>query len=212
MLSKSAGLEVCPYHRDQYYTKACQQCQLPVCVQCMDLLEHKGHSFFTVYDLLSEKKAELYKSLKRCRFTKSKLLDRKKQLKTEVDKRQFMMKSKYRTLQCLLDEYLLQNLKKLEAFLKSQTDDIDSKVDDINRYISGVNNKMEEASKILPAQALIQLQSCSTREDLFKTHRIKFPDIGMKETDLIKAVNLFGNQKLNVHFDLSGRNIWDEAF
>lgn len=193
MFSKASGLEACDYHPHKYYTKACQQCQLPVCVECMEHLEHTRHSFYSIYELLSEKKTELYKSLQRCHSTRKQLLSRKTKLKTEVDKMQFMMISKYKTLQELLNEYLLQNNKKIESFWESQTDEIDSKVKDIDLYISNVNKTLREVSKCRPAQALIQLQSCSDTEDLFKNQRIVYPDIGIKETDLMKTINLFGN-------------------
>lgn len=193
IFNKSSDLETCADHSEQFYTMACQQCQLPVCDQCMDLLKHKGHSFLGIFDFLSEKKTKLYESLKLCYLTKIRLLSRKKQLETEVDKMQFIMNSKYRALQYLLDEYLLQNTKTIEAFLESQTDEIDSKVMDIDRYMSDVNKQMDEISKNRPAQAMIQLQSCSLREDLFQIQRIVYPDIKTKDTDLMDAINLFGN-------------------
>lgn len=93
-------------------------------------------------------------------------MSRKKQLETQVDKMQSMMNAKYQALKYLLDEYLLQNTKTIDAFLESQTDEIDSKVEDIDRYMSDVNKKLEDISKTRPAQAMIQLQSCSLREDL----------------------------------------------
>lgn len=83
--------------------------------------------------------------------------------------------------------------KKIESFWESQTDEIDRKIEDIDRYISNVNKTLNTVSKNRPAQALIQLQSCSDTEDLFQIPRIVYPDIGMKEMDLIKTINLFGN-------------------
>lgn len=190
--NKSPNLEACADHPDQYYTRACQQYQLPVCVLCMNLLEHKDHSFIGIYDFLSEKKTKLYESLKLCYLAKIRLVSRKKQLETQVDKMQSMMNAKYQALKYLLDEYLLQNTKTIDAFLESQTDEIDSKVEDIDRYMSDVNKKLEDISKTRPAQAMIQLQSCSLREDLFQAHRIVYPDIATKDTDLMNAINRFG--------------------
>lgn len=103
-----------------------------------------------------------------------------------------MMNAKYQALKQLLDEYLLQNTKTIVLFLESQTDEIDSKVEDIDRYMSDVNKKLEDISKTRPAQAMIQLQSCSLREDLFQAHRIVYPDIATKDTDLMNAINRFG--------------------
>lgn len=57
-------------------------------------------------------------------------------------------------------------IKKIEAFWESENDEIDSKVEDIDRYISNVNKTLNTVSKNRPAQALIQLQSCSDTEDL----------------------------------------------
>lgn len=177
---------------------ACKQCQLPVCVQCMEISEHKNHDFTSVNGLLREKKAELDKTLNLCYLKKNQLLSRRKKLEAEVDKMQFIMISKYRTLKHLLDEYLLQNHKKIRSFLESQTDDIYNKLDDIDRYISNVMKNLNKMSEKLPAQALIQLQSCSLIEDLFKTHSIVYPDIGIKETDLMNAINLFGNIPVSI--------------
>lgn len=158
----------------------------------MDLLEHKDHSFIGIYDFLNEKKTKLYESLKLCYLAKIRLVSRKKQLETQVDKMQSMMNAKYQALKYLLDEYLLQNTKTIDAFLESQTDEIELKVEDIDRYMSDVNKKLEDISKTRPAQAMIQLQSCSLREDLFQAHRIVYPDIATKDTDLMNAINHFG--------------------
>lgn len=86
-------------------------------------------------------------------------------LETEVDEMQYMMISKYKTLQELLNEYLLQNNKKIQVFWESQTDEIDRKVEDIDRFISKVHKTLNKVFKNRPAQALIQLQSCSDTED-----------------------------------------------
>lgn len=61
--SKSSDLEACADHPDQYYTMACQQCQLPICVQCMEHSEHKDHDFSDLGASLRRRLAELYKNI-----------------------------------------------------------------------------------------------------------------------------------------------------
>lgn len=60
-----ACVETCANHPDQYYTLACQQCQLPVCVLCIEISEHKNHSFISLNVMLQDKLSWINNEIKR---------------------------------------------------------------------------------------------------------------------------------------------------
>lgn len=194
--NKSANLETCADHLDQYYMMACQQCQLPICVQCMESLEHKDHDFIDLGVAMRENMTELYEKLHQGLLVKHNLWTIKEKLGSEVDEIQLRMIAKYQALQCLLDEVLKENLEDIKRYRETQTYSIEKKLKDTDQFISDLMKNLKEISENLPAQAMIQLKSCSLRSNLFKSSKIIYPEFIENEPDLTNVSDLFGKLKI----------------
>lgn len=191
--NKSPNRETCADHPDKYYMMACQQCQLPVCVQCMESSEHKDHDLNDLGASLRKRIAEVYKNIQQGIRSQNQLWLEKKRLALEVKEIQLRMTAKYHALKQLLEEVFQQNLNDIEGFQETQSDIIGKKINDTDQYISLLMKNFKEISESLPAKALIQLKSCSLKKDLFQsseTNNLKFDE---NDTKLSDINDLFGN-------------------
>lgn len=172
----------------------CQQCQLPVCVLCME--KHKDHNFMSYDDLLREIQVELREKLEKCLTIKhEKWMDMKK-IVAEVNEIQSRMTSKHQALQHQLTEVLQNNMKHIEKFRKSQTDNIQEKLNDIENYISDLIKSLNETYENPPAQALFQLKSHSLKEVLFDKCETVYPTFVEYDTDFLDINYLFGTLRI----------------
>lgn len=190
--NKSPNREACADHPDQYYMMACQQCQLPVCVQCMESSEHKDHDLNDLGASLRKRIAEVYKNIQQGIRSQNQLWLEKKRLALEVKEIQSRMTAKYNALKQLLEEVFQQHLNDIEGFQESQSDIIGKKINDTDQYISLLMKNFKDISESLPAKALIQLKSCSLKKDLFQsseTNNLKFDE---NDTKLSDINDLFG--------------------
>lgn len=180
----------------------CQQCQLPVCVLCME--KHKDHNFMNYDDLLREIQVELREKLEKCLTIKhEKWMDMKK-IVAEVNEIQSRMISKHQALQLLLTGVLQNNMKHIEKFRKSQIDNIEEKLNDIENYISNLIESLNETYENPPAQALFQLRSHSLKEVLFDKCETVYPTFDENDTDFLEVNHLFGTlriPRMPVHLD-----------
>lgn len=171
---------------------ACQQCQLPVCVQCMESSEHKDHKFTDLGASLRRRLDELYKNIQQGIRSQNQLWLEKKRLVLEVREIQSKMTAKYQALKQLLEEIFQKNLNDIEGFQESQSDIIGKKINDTDQYISLLMKNLNEISENLPAKALIQLKSCSLKKDLFQSSETDYPNFDENDTKLSDIRNLFG--------------------
>lgn len=180
----------------------CQQCQLPVCVLCME--KHKDHNFMNYDDLLREIQVELREKLEKCLTIKhEKWMDMKK-IVADVNEIQSRMTSKHQALQLLLAGVLQNNMKHIEKFRKSQIDNIEEKLNDIENYISNLIESLNETYENPPAQALFQLRSHSLKEVLFDKCETVYPTFVENDTDFLEVNHLFGTLRIPqmpVHLD-----------
>lgn len=180
----------------------CQQCQLPVCVLCME--KHKDHNFMNYDDLLREIQVELREKLEQCLTIKhEKWMDMKK-IVAEVNEIQSRMTSKHQKLQLLLTGVLQNNMKHIEEFRKSQIDNVEENINDIENYISNLIESLNETYENPPAQALFQLRCHSLKEVLFDKFETVYPSFVEKDTDLLDVDHLFGTlriPRMPVHLD-----------
>lgn len=198
----SSTQETCADHPNQYHTMVCQQCQLPVCVLCME--KHKDHNFMNYDDLLREIQVELREKLEKCLTIKhEKWMDMKK-IVADVNEIQSRMTSKHQALQLLLAGVLQNNMKHIEKFRKSQIDNIEEKLNDIENYISNLIESLNETYENPPAQALFQLRSHSLKEVLFDKCETVYPTFVENDTDFLDVNHLFGTLRIPqmpVHLD-----------
>lgn len=175
---------------------ACQQCKLPVCVQCMEHSEHKDHNFTNLGVAMRENIAALYEKLHQGLLVKHNLWTTKEKLGSEVNEIQLRMIAKYQELQHLLDEVLKQNLEDIKIYRETQTYRIGKKLTDTDQFISDLMKNLKEISENLPAQAMLKLKSCSLRANLFESSKIIYPEFIENKADLTNVSDLFG--KLNI--------------
>lgn len=168
----------------------CQQCKLPVCVHCME--KHEDHNFMSYHDLLREIQVELREKLEICLTIKHERWMDIKKIVAEVNEIQSRMTSKHQALQHLLNEVLQNNLKNIEEFRKSQTDNIQEKLNDVENYISDLIKNLNETYENPPAQALFQLKSHSLKEVLFDECETVYPTFVENETKFMDVNDLFG--------------------
>lgn len=145
---------------------------------------------------MREKQVELTQKLELCRTTKQEIWLTMKDLVEEVNEIQSRMTSKHQALQHQLDEVLRSNMEKIEKFRKSQTEGIQEKLNDLEKYISDLMKSLNETYENPPAQALIELKNHSLEKVLFKICEIVYPTFVEKDVKKFNASALFG--KLNI--------------
>lgn len=180
----------------------CQQCQLPVCVLCME--KHKDHNFMNYDDLLREIQVELREKLEQCLTIKhEKWMDMKK-IVAEVNEIQSRMTSKHQALQHLLTGVLQNNMEHIEEFRKSEIDNVEENINDIENYILNLIESLNETYENPPAQALFKLRCHSLKEVLFDKFETVYPSFVENDTDFLDVNPLFGTlriPRMPVHLD-----------
>lgn len=159
----------------------------------MECSEHKDHGFTSFHEILREKQVELTQKLELCLTTKHEIWLEMKNLVEEVNEIQSRMTSKHQALQRQLDEVLRSNMENIEKFRKSQTEDVQEKLNDLEKYISDLTKSLNETYENPPAQALIQLKNHSLEEVLFKICETVYPTFVEKDLKNFDASALFGN-------------------
>lgn len=170
---------------------ACQQCQLPVCVQCIRNSEHKDHSFTSLRVLIKEQQVLLHEKLEHGLEIENKLRMNLNKILLDVNEIQSRISEKYRALQCLLDEILQKNLNEINGMMESRTEYIRGKLNFIDHYIADILKYLNVISENSPAKALIQLQDCF--ENLSYPSDILYPQFEENETNYMDLSNLFEN-------------------
>lgn len=154
--------------------------------------KHEDHNFMSYHDLLREIQVELREKLEICLTIKHERWMDIKKIVAEVNEIQSRMTSKHQALQHLLNEVLQNNLKNIEEFRKSQTDNIQEKLNDVENYISDLIKNLNETYENPPAQALFQLKSHSLKEVLFDKCETVYPTFVENETKFMDVNDLFG--------------------
>lgn len=192
--SLSSGLETCANHPDQYYTLACQQCQLPVCVLCIEISEHKNHSFIGLNVMLQDKLSWINDEIKRGHTFEEQMKLEKSTLVKHISDIELRMKVKHQSLKDQLDDVLKRNVEGLKKHQESHVDVIDEHLNDAEQHVSFLEKNLIDAAKCQPAQALILLSSSrsSLEKDLFKTYKVDKPSFDERKKEFRTISNIFG--------------------
>lgn len=193
--SLSSGLETCANHPDQYYTLACQQCQLPVCVLCIEISEHKNHSFISLNVMLQEKLSWINNEIKRGHTFEEQMELEKTTLVKHISDIKLRMRVKHQSLKDELDDILKENVERLKRHQESHVDAIDKTLNDAEQHVSFLEKNLNEAAECQPAQALILLKSSSRsslKKDLFKTYMVDKPSFVESGTEFTTISDIFG--------------------
>lgn len=193
--SLSSGLETCANHPDQYYTLACRQCQLPVCVLCIEISEHKNHSFISLNVMLQEKLSWINNEIKRGHTFEEQMELEKTTLVKHISDIKLRMRVKHQSLKDELDDILKENVERLKKHQESHVDVIDKTLNDAEQHVSFLEKNLNEAAECQPAQALILLKSSSRsslEKDLFKTYMVDKPSFVESGTEFTTISDIFG--------------------
>lgn len=189
-----ACVETCANHPDQYYTLACQQCQLPVCVLCIEISEHKNHSFIGLNVMLQDKLSWINDEIKRGHTFEEQMKLEKSTLVKHISDIELRMKVKHQSLKDQLDDVLKRNVEGLKKHQESHVDVIDEHLNDAEQHVSFLEKNLIDAAKCQPAQALILLSSSrsSLEKDLFKTYKVDKPSFDERKKEFRTISNIFG--------------------
>ncbi|XP_056006602.1 uncharacterized protein LOC130050461 [Ostrea edulis] len=191
--------EICGQHPGHHYSLACQQCQLPVCIQCKNSSYHKDHSFINIKEMSHAKLQELNKYIRNGLTRKSYVEAKKDKVVLDINGIRSRMISKSQDLHKLVNTVLQKNIAKLEEFENFMHEHRREECKDLDDYISNMLNRSDEMVES-PAQALIEWLSNPLEKFPLEKAEFELPNFHERKNSINDVYDLFGKLEFDLEF------------
>lgn len=160
----------------KYCELHCQECDIPICVQCVASQEHKGHEFVDMVTALETKKDVLQKDL---RELEKSIYPKYQDIASTIPLQKANMKVNSQNLITTLNkqaEELHQEIDSIINKLKSDLDEMDTKYlallnkeeNDITHRTSEITQTIADLKKLLDSNDIYIVSTYKSRNDEFR--------------------------------------------
>lgn len=167
---------ICSTHSKKYCELHCQECDIPICVQCVASQKHKGHEFVDMVTALETKKDVLQKDL---RELEKSIYPKYQDIASTIPLQKANMKVNSQNLITALNkqaEELHQEIDSIINKLKSDLDEMDTKYlallnkeeNDITHRTSEITQTIADLKKLLDSNDICIVSTYKSRNDEFR--------------------------------------------
>ncbi|XP_061167568.1 uncharacterized protein LOC133176464 [Saccostrea echinata] len=166
----------CTYHSKERCKMFCKQCDIPVCISCIESNQHLGHELYKILRILDEKKESITKERNELNDT---IYPTYQDIASDVQNRMSQFEKEYGDLSTAITKHgedwhreidkLVQKLKaEVDEMKNTQLQTLQKHLDEINKKISDIKEEINTMEMAIDTNDLSKLFSVTSSVHIYR--------------------------------------------